>query len=81
MEENETMGEYFNALKKGFKKIRKKRNIRLEPLLIEAGAIKKGDGIYMLNDWFCYPTKGFAMNKFNNNKRTSITKLLNNNNK
>ncbi|NCC99885.1 MAG: hypothetical protein EOL95_09345 [Bacteroidia bacterium] len=53
-----------------------KRSAKYEPLLIESGAVKKSDGIYELNGWLCYPTKGFAMNKANHHKRTSITKVL-----
>lgn len=58
------------------KKLRMKRNEKWEPRLIEIGAIKKSDGIYEINGWFCYPTKGFAMNKENNKKRIRISRLL-----
>jgi len=27
------------------------------------GAIKVANGIYKLNEWFLYPTKGFAMHR------------------
>lgn len=58
------MGEIFNAMKEHNKKTRIKRNEKYEPLLKKLGAIKKADGVWEYStDWFCYPTKGFAMNK------------------
>lgn len=58
------------------KRLREKRNAKYEPKLIEAGAIKKSEGIYELNEWFCYPTKGFVMNKHNTKQRMRINRFL-----
>lgn len=65
----------FKAFYKG-KKLREKLNSKYEPKLIEVGAIKKAPGIYELNEWLCYPTKGFAMNKYNPRKRMRINRVL-----
>lgn len=70
------MREDFDALKECLKMKKEERNNFFEPLLKEAGAIYKADGIYEYNGWFCYPTKGFAMLKKNNKIRTSLKKLL-----
>lgn len=70
------MGDTFRAMTAHTKKIRAKRNNRFEPLLIQAGATFKASGIYELDGWFCYPTKGFAMNKFNTSERRSLKEFL-----
>lgn len=77
-DDEEDMAEFWREQRKEFKKRCEKRNSEFEPLLIKAGAIKKSEAIYMLGDWLCYPTKGFAMDKRNPNKRTSLKKLLSN---
>lgn len=77
-DDEEDMAEFWREQRKEFKKRCEKRNSEFEPLLIKAGAIKKSEAIYMLGDWLCYPTKGFAMDKRNTNKRTSLKKLLSN---
>lgn len=78
VDDDEDMAEFWREQRKEFKKRCEKRNSEFEPLLIKAGAIKKSEAIYMLGDWLCYPTKGFAMDKRNPNKRTSLKKLLSN---
>lgn len=62
------LAEYYRLLDEKEKQRRAKRNEKWEPLLIEAGATKKAAGIYELLNWFCYPTKGFAMNKYDKEK-------------
>lgn len=57
------MGEIFNAMKEHNKQVREQKKNKYEPLLRQIGAVYKADGVWELNDWFCYPTKGFAMNK------------------
>lgn len=74
----EDMSEFWKEQRQEYKKRCERRNSEFEPLLIKAGAIKKSEAIYMLGDWLCYPTKGFAMDKRNTNKRTSLKKLLSN---
>lgn len=78
VDEEEELAEFWREQRKEFKKRCEKRNAEFEPMLIKAGAIKKSEAIYMLGDWLCYPTKGFAMDKRNTNKRTSLKKLLSN---
>lgn len=78
VDEEEELAEFWRDQRKEFKKRCERRNSEFEPLLIKAGAIKKSEAIYMLGDWLCYPTKGFAMDKRNTNKRTSLKKLLSN---
>ena len=55
---------------------REKNNAKYEPQLIELGAIKKSDGVYELDGWFLYPTKGFAMNKENVYKRIRLSRFI-----
>ena len=78
VDDDEDMAEFWREQRKEFKKRCEKRNAEFEPMLIKAGAIKKSEAIYMLGDWLCYPTKGFAMDKRNTNKRASLKKLLSN---
>lgn len=70
------MAEYFNDLKEINKQKREKRNEKYEPQLIELGAIEKSNGVYEFNGWFCYPTKGFAMNKYNSRQRMRLDKYI-----
>lgn len=71
------MTEYFNDLKEINKQKREKRNEKYEPQLIELGVIEKSSGVYEFNGWFCYPTKGFAMNKYNSKQRMNLDKFIN----
>ena len=70
------MREDFDALKEMIKQRRESRNNYYEPKLKQLGALYKSDGVYEYNGWFCYPTKGFAMNKKNNKIRTSLKNIL-----
>ena len=71
------MGEVFSAMKEHNKKMRTKRNAKYEPLLKKIGAIEKADGVWEYGaDWFCYPTKGFAMHK-KNHKKMNLDKFIN----
>ena len=38
-------------------------------------AVEKSMGVWQHNEWFIYPTKGFAMNKYNTSIRMSINKI------
>lgn len=69
------MAEYFEIYAEIHRKKRQKRRERFEPLIEALGAIPKSDGVYMLGDWFLYPTKGFAMNRFNYSKK-SLEKII-----
>ena len=57
------MKEYFDAMREHARQKALERNNKYEPLLIAKGAIQKSDSVYMLGDYLCYPTKGFAMHK------------------
>lgn len=75
------MAEYFNYLKEINRQKREKRNEKYEPQLIELGAIEKSSGVYEFNGWFCYPTKGFVMNKYNAKQRMNLDKFIKKENK
>lgn len=70
------MREDFDALKEMIKIRRERRNNYYEPKLKELGAVWKSDGIYEYQGWFCYPTKGFAMNKKNNRIKKPLRFIL-----
>ena len=70
------MGEIFRDMKKHNKQKRIENNNKWYPILINLGAIQKSDGVLQLNDWFLYPTKGFAMNRKNSKKRMSLHKFI-----
>ena len=58
------MGEIFNAMKEHNKEVRIKKKNKYVPLLEKIGAKNKVGEIWEYGtDWFCYPTKGFAMHK------------------
>lgn len=69
------MAEYFTIYAEISKEKRKKRNEKYEPLLKLIGAEWKSNGVYMLGNWFMYPTKGFAMNKYSKEKRNLETMI------
>ena len=71
------MREYFEDLKEIHKKRKADTNEKYQPQLIKLGAIEKSSGVYEFNGWFCYPTKGFAMNKYNSKQRTNLDKFIN----
>lgn len=70
------MREYFEDLKEINKQKRTQRKEKYKPQLIKLGAIEKSSGVYELNGWFCYPTKGFAMNKYNSKQRMNLDKFI-----
>lgn len=70
------MREYFNAMREAYDQRRTKRNEKFEPQLIELGAVLKSAAVYELNGWLCYPTKGFAMNKYNYKERKQLQKFI-----
>lgn len=70
------MGDFFREEKEEFKLRCEKRNNRFEPKLLALGAIKKSDAVYELDGWFCYPTKGFAMEKKNSSNRRNLGKFI-----
>lgn len=70
------MGEIFRDMREHNKQVREKRKNKYEPLLEQIGAELKSDSVYQFKDWFLYPTKGFAMNKYNSKKRMSINDFI-----
>lgn len=58
-------------------KKRADRNEKFEPQLIELGAVLKSTAVYKLDNWLCYPTKGFAMNKRNYKECKQLQKFIN----
>lgn len=68
--------EYWQAEKEDFKKRCEKRNNIYEPELIKIGAHKKSDAVYEYDGWFCYPTKGFAMEKKNTQNRMGLDSFI-----
>lgn len=57
------LGEMWREQRELYKQRCKNRNDKFEPILIELGAIKKSEAVYIIGDYLCYPTKGFAMHK------------------
>lgn len=70
------MGEVFQAMREHNKLVREKKNERFEPRLQKINAIEKSNGVYEKDGWFCYPTKGFAMNKKNTQQRMNLNKFI-----
>jgi hypothetical protein len=70
------MAEVFNAMREYNKEKREERNNIYEPQLIKLGAVKKSEAVYEIDNWLCYPTKGFCMNKNNNKKRMNLDKFI-----
>lgn len=70
------LSEYWNDYKLHQKEQKEKRNNIYEPILIRAGAEKRSDGVYILGNWLCYPTKAFCMHKKNFRKRKNIEAFL-----
>ena len=68
--------EYWQAEKEDFKNRCEKRNNIYEPELIKIGAHKKSDAVYEYDGWFCYPTKGFAMEKKNTQNRIGLDSFI-----
>lgn len=69
------MAEYFTIYAEIHKKKREERRAKFEPMLQQIGAVFKSEGVYMLDNWLLYPTKGFAMNRYNYRKK-SLEKVI-----
>lgn len=69
------MKEIFEAMREHNKERRKQRNEKFEPMLIDIGAVEKSSGVYEFGDYFCYPTKGFAMHK-KSYKKQNLLKFI-----
>ena len=72
---NETT-EFWQEEKEEYKERCEKRNNNYEPKLIELGATKKSDAVFEYDGWFCYPTKGFAMEKKNTKNRMGLDSFI-----
>lgn len=70
------MGDIFRDANEYFKQRRVERSDKFIPLLRKVGATEKSDGVWMISDYLCYPTKGFAMHK-KTYKRKGLMKYLN----
>lgn len=70
------MGDIFRANKEFINNRKVKRADEFEPLLIAAGALQKSDSVYMLDDYLCYPTKGYCANKRNYRDTKSLRQFL-----
>ena len=70
------MREYFTAIKEHNKQVREDNTNKYEPILKNIGATEKSMGVWQYKDWFIYPSKGFAMNKFNSKRRKNLQKFL-----
>lgn len=70
------MGDIFNTNKEMIKKQRQQRKENFEPLLKEIGAEHKSDGVWMLDGWLLYPTKGYAMYSKNYNRTKSLKQFI-----
>ena len=76
---DKTMGdlaEFYREEKERYKERCINRNEKYEPQLIAIGAVCKSDGVYELDGYFLYPTKGFAMSKKNPRKRVNLDKFI-----
>jgi hypothetical protein len=70
------MAEVFNAMKEHNKQIKAQRKLKYVGRLVAIGAEPKADSVWQHGDWFLYPSKGFAMNRFNTKKRMNLNKYL-----
>lgn len=70
------MGEIFRENDEFFKNRRIKRAEQFIPILEAAGAVCKSDSVYMLDDYLCYPTKGYCANKRNYRDTKSLREFL-----
>lgn len=75
MDENTKLFPYLKE-NLGEKNKRKKMKEEFEPKLKQIGAIFVQNGIWKLENWFLYPSKGFAMNKFDTTERISLYKFI-----
>ncbi|WP_428042761.1 hypothetical protein [Candidatus Avelusimicrobium fimicolum] len=70
------MKEFFDAHREMTRKRREARSAKYEPMLEQAGAVWKSDGIWEYNGWFCYPSKGYAMLRKNPRVRKPLRLIL-----
>lgn len=70
------MGEIFRENKKFIMERRQERADRFIPLLEKLGAEKKSAGVWQVGEYFCYPTKGFAMH-YKTYKKCGLWKFIN----
>ena len=70
------MKEFFDAHREMTRKRREARSAKYEPMLEQAGAVWKSDGIWEYNGWFCYPSKGYAMLRKNPCVRKPLRLIL-----
>lgn len=70
------MGDIFRDMREYKKERRAERKLKYTGQLISIGAEPKADGVWQYKDWFLYPTKGFAMNRFNPKKRKNLDKFI-----
>ncbi len=70
------MKEFFDAHRKMTRQRREARAAKYEPLLERAGATYKAPGIWEYGEWFCYPSKGYAMLRKNPRIRKPLRFIL-----
>lgn len=70
------MKEIFDVMKEYNKNKKQMNSILYTDKIIEMGAVKKSDGVYEYNDWLIYPSKNFAMDKYNNRHRVNIDTFI-----
>ena len=70
------MGEIFNAMREHNKEVRANRKLKYCGRLVAIGAEPKANGVWQYKEWLLYPTKGFAMSRYNTKQRISLDKLL-----
>jgi hypothetical protein len=69
------MAEIFGLYGEIKKREREQRKTRFVGQLVGIGAEPKADGVWQYKDYFLYPTKGFAMNRYTYAKKP-LEKLL-----
>lgn len=69
------LAEFWKEKRLAYKEKCSKRNDKYEPMLVAIGAVKKSEAVYEFGDYFCYPTKGFAMHK-KSYKKKNLDKFL-----
>ena len=70
------LGDFYRDCNEAVKQRREQRRQRYEPMLEEIGAKYKAPGIWEYKEWFCYPSKGYAMLRTNNRIRKPLRLIL-----
>ena len=70
------LGDFYRDCNEAVKQRREQRRQRYEPMLEEIGAKYKAPGIWEYGEWFCYPSKGYAMLRTNNRIRKPLRFLI-----